>query len=100
MMLDYRYIIYNAQTSGAEANSLVQTQMRLLREGKPVFIGKVVPLEVSKQPNPKRISTGGRLRMGPELVSGDYVLQVTVTNTTDPKKPRTTTQWIDFEIVK
>lgn len=100
MMLDYRYIIYNAQASGTDANSLVQTQMRLLREGKPVFTGKVVSPDVSQQPNPKRISAGGRLRIGLELSPGDYVLQVVVTNTTDPKKPRTTTQWIDFEIVK
>jgi VWFA-related protein len=100
MMLDYQYIIYNAQGSGTDANPLVQTQMRLLREGKPVFTGKVVSLDVSKQPNPKRISAGGRLRIGPELIPGDYVLQVVVTNNTDPKKSRTTTQWIDFEIVK
>jgi VWFA-related protein len=100
MLLDYRYLIYNAAVSGADANSPLQTQMRLLREGKQVFQGKLVSLDVSKQPNPKRISAGGRLRIGPELIPGDYVLQVIVTNTTDPKKPRATTQWIDFEIVK
>ena len=67
-------------------------------KGSPVFTGKLVSLDVTKQADPKRISAGGRLRIGPELIPGDYVLQVVVTNTTDPKKPRTTTQWIDFEI--
>ncbi len=100
MMLDYRYIIYNAPEGGSASNASIQTQMRLLREGKPVFNGKVIPLDVGKQPNVKRIGTGGRLRIGPELTPGDYVLQVVVTNTTDPKKPRITRQWIDFEIVK
>jgi VWFA-related protein len=100
MMLDYRYIIYNAQANSTDTNPLVQTQMRLLREGKPVFTGKVASLDVIKQLNPKRINAGGRLRIGPDLTLGDYVLQVVVTNTTDPKKPSTTTQWIDFEIVK
>jgi hypothetical protein len=100
MVLDYQYLIYNAQTTGADATTPVQTQMRLLREGKPVFTGKTVTLDLTKQPNHKRISAGGRLRIGPELVPGDYVLQVIVTNTADPKKPRTSTQWIDFEIVK
>ena len=33
MMLDYRYKIYNAQTSGSDKNPQVQTQMRLLRDG-------------------------------------------------------------------
>ena len=73
-------------------------QMRLLREGKAVFTGKVVPLDVSKESNPKRVSTGGRLRLGPELTPGDYVLHVAVKNATDPKKPRIASQWIDFEI--
>ncbi|HEY5885298.1 MAG TPA: hypothetical protein VIT88_11460, partial [Pyrinomonadaceae bacterium] len=97
MMIDYRFIVYNAQT---DANTPLQTQMRLLREGKTVFSGKVVSLEVSKEPNPKRISSGGRLRIGPDLTPGDYVLHVVVKNTTDPKKPRIASQWIDFEIVK
>ena len=92
-MLDYRFLIYNATAGGTEM------QMRLLREGKEVFTGKVVPLDVTKEPNPKRISTGGRLRLGPDLTPGEYVLHVAVTNTTDPKKPRVASQWIDFEIV-
>jgi hypothetical protein len=96
MMIDYRFIIYNAQV---DPNTPLQMQMRLLREGKPVFAGKVVSLDVSKEPNPKRINTGGRLRLGPDLVPSDYVLQVVVGNTTDPKKPRNASQWIDFEIV-
>lgn len=96
MMLDYRYLIYNAQ--GGDPDSL-QTQMRLLRDGKPVFTGKSVPLDISKAPNPKRINSGGQLRLGPELTPGDYVLHITVRNTTDPKKPRIASQWIDFQIV-
>jgi VWFA-related protein len=95
MMIDYRYIIYNAEAS---ANAPVQTQMRLLRDGKPVFTGKLASLDVSKEANPKRISTGGRLRLGPDLIPGDYVLQVVVKNSTDPKKPRIASQWIDFQI--
>ncbi len=95
-MIDYRFLVYNAQAGGTEP---VQMQMRLLREGKPVFTGKVVSLDVSKESNPKRISTGGRLRLGPDLTPGNYVLLVAVRNTTDPKKPRVASQWIDFEIV-
>jgi VWFA-related protein len=95
MMIDYRYIIYNAE---ATANAPVQTQMRLLRDGKPVFTGKLASLDASKEANPKRISTGGRLRLGPDLTPGDYVLHVVVNNSSDPKKPRTASQWIDFQI--
>ena len=96
MMIDYRFLLYNATATGAEP---VQMQMRLLRDGKPVFTGKLVSLDLSKEPNPKRVSTGGRLRLGPDLTPGDYVLHVAVKNTTGPKKARVASQWIDFEIV-
>ncbi len=96
-MLDYRFLIYNAQVSGGTGP--MQMQMRLLREGKPVFTGKVVPLDLSKDANPKRISTGGRLRLGSDLTPGDYILHVAVKDVTNPRKPRIASQWIDFQIV-
>jgi hypothetical protein len=99
MMLDYRYIVYNAQTSADKALK-VQTQMRLVRDGQTVFTGKVVPLDATQQSDPKRLNVAGRLRIGPELTPGDYVLQVFVTDTSVPTKPRAATQSIDFEIVK
>ena len=95
-MIDYRFLLYNAQAGGADS---LQMQMRLLRDGQPVFTGKTVSLDLSKEPNPKRMNTGGRLRLGPDLTPGNYVLHVAVRNTTDPKKPRVASQWIDFEIV-
>ena len=91
MMLDYRLIVYNAVAGASEP---VEMQMRLLRDGKLVFTGKLVPLEVSKEADPHRISTGGRLRLGPDLTPGNYVLHVAVKN-----KARVASQWIDFEIV-
>jgi hypothetical protein len=90
-MLNYQFLIYNAQAGGSEP---VQVQMRLLRDGKEVFTGKVVPLDISKEPNPKRVNTGGQIRLGSELTSGNYVLHVAV-----KKKSRVASQWIDFEIV-
>ncbi|MCA1605493.1 MAG: hypothetical protein LC775_08510, partial [Acidobacteria bacterium] len=48
MMLDYRYNIYNAQT-GADKLPMVQTQMRLFRDGQPLFTGKVLSLNANKQ---------------------------------------------------
>ena len=90
-MIDYGLLIYNAQAGGTEP---VQMQMRLLREGQPVFTGQVVPVDISKEANPKRVSTGGRLRLGPDLTPGNYVLHVEV-----KKKARVASQWIDFEII-
>ncbi len=99
MLLDYRYNVYNAQRR-SENNVSVQTQMRLFRDGQPVFSGKVIPLALEQQSDSRRINAGGRIRLGPELVPGSYILQVVATDTFVPTKPVMATQWIDFEIVK
>jgi len=41
----------------------------------------------------------GELSLGPDLVPGDYALQVTVTDNAEPKHPAVASQWIDFQIV-
>ncbi|HEX8476573.1 MAG TPA: VWA domain-containing protein [Pyrinomonadaceae bacterium] len=99
MMIDYRYNIYGAQLDPQQGRPQLQTQMRLFREGQSAFNGKLMPLDVSQQRDMKRLSAIGRLRIGPELTPGEYVLQVTVTDTLAPKGRQTATQWIDFEIV-
>ena len=97
-MLDYRYQIYNAQAD-ASGRPQVQTQMRLFRDGQQVFGGRVLPLDTSSQKDLKRLAAAGRLRLGPELTPGSYLLQVTVMDTLAPEKHRVATQWMDFEIV-
>jgi VWFA-related protein len=97
-MLDYRYNIYNAALDPA-GKPQVQTQMRLFRDGQPVFTGKLMPLDTSKQPDLKRLGAVGRLRLGPEMVPGQYTIQVTVTDALAPKSRQTVSQWGDFEIV-
>lgn len=99
VMLDYRYNVFNAKLDNAGL-AQIQTQMRLFREGKPVFTGKLQPLDASQQTNMKRLSLAGRLRVGPELTPGEYVLQVGVTDKLAPKGQGTVTQWIDFEITR
>jgi VWFA-related protein len=100
MILNYSYTIYNAQPDGSGRPQL-QTQMKLFREGKEVFTGKVLPLSAEKQADMKRLEAGGRLLVGGNLAPGEYVLQVTVTDAlAKSKRHGTSTQWIDFEIVK
>ncbi|MET0623196.1 MAG: VWA domain-containing protein [Pyrinomonadaceae bacterium] len=99
MFLDYRYAIYNAQPDPATNRPQVTTQMRLFRDGQPVFTGRVLPLDASQQEDVKRLGAGGRLRLGPDLTPGSYVLQVVVEDIKAKGKYRTATQWIDFEIV-
>jgi VWFA-related protein len=97
-MLDYRYNIYHAALD-AGGKPQIQTQMRLYRDGQPVFTGKLMPLDTSNQSDVKRLGAVGRLRLGQEMLPGQYTLQVTVTDALAPESGRTATQWGDFEIV-
>lgn len=98
MTIDYRYNIYNTKRSGSFPK--IQTQMRLLREGQTVFNGRVLPFDASGQTDLRRLSAVGRLRLGPELVPGNYILQVTVTDLLAPPERQVAVRWIDFEIVQ
>lgn len=102
MILNYGYTIYNAQIDRATGRPQLQTQMRLFRDGRQVFTGKVLPYDSSQQTDMKRLNAGGRIRVGPDLVPGQYILQVVVTDLLikDKSRPASATQVIDFEVVK
>jgi hypothetical protein len=98
--LQYSVIVYNARLDKATAKPQLQTQVRFFRDGALVFSGKEQPLGETSQPDSKRIAVLGAVRLGGELIPGEYVLQITVTDPLADEKHRVATQWIDFEIVK
>lgn len=100
MFLSYSYTIYNAALDDSKKPQL-QTQMRLFRDGKDVFTGQPLTFNPGKQTDMKKLDAGGRLIVGTALTPGQYVLQVTVTDAlAKNKRYGTSSQWIDFEIVK
>ena len=98
--LQYSVIVYNARLDRATAKPQLQKQVRFFRDGALVFSGKVQPLGETSQPDPKRIAILGAVKLGGDLIPGEYVLQITVTDPLADEKHRVATQWIDFEIVK
>jgi VWFA-related protein len=104
MVLDYGYVIYNAQLDKATNKPQLTTQMRIFRDGKPIFTGRISPFDLTGQTGTKRFIAGGRFQVGAEMTPGDYALQVIVTDELIKEKSkdkrRTATQWIDFEVVK
>lgn len=100
MELDYGFLIYNARLDPKTKQPQLEAQVLLLKDGKQIFAGRIVPLEVRGQPDLKHIRAAGRLRLGPELTSGEYVLQVIVIDKLAKEKYRTATQWMDFELAK
>jgi hypothetical protein len=99
-LLDYGFVIYNAQLDKVKKQPQLQTQVRLLREGQEVFAGRVNPFDSTGQADLKQLTAGGRLQVGTALAPGPYILEVIVTDQLAKDKFRTATQWIDFEVVK
>ena len=98
--MQYGYAIYNAQLDKATGRPQIQTQVRLFRDGNQIFAGRVLPFNPGAQMDLKRLWAGGGINLGTDLVPGEYILQVIVTDPLAKEKYRTATQWIDFEIVK
>jgi VWFA-related protein len=92
---EFVYIIYNARQA-----SQLTAQTRLYHEGKMIFSPAPVVVSVQGQSDPQRLVAGGVLQLASDMPPGDYVLQIIVTDPADKQKPRVTSQWIDFEIVK
>lgn len=98
--VQYEFVIYNAKLDTATNAPKLETQVRLLKDGKETYTGQVKPFKVLQTSDLKRIAAGGALRLGPELVPGEYVLQVIVRDGLAREKQNTVHQWIDLEIVK
>jgi VWFA-related protein len=98
--VDYGFLIYNAQLDQKTKKPQLETQLVLLKDGKQVFAGKLIPLTVGEEPDWKHIPASGRLRLGDDLAPGEYMLQILVADRLAKEKDRWATQWMDFEIVK
>jgi hypothetical protein len=76
----------------------LKVQVRLFRDGQPLFTGKEIPLSAANQTDLKRITTVGALQLGTQMQPGEYVLQIIVTDLIADGKYRTAAQSIDFDI--
>jgi hypothetical protein len=100
MLMEYLFIIYNARPDKTTSKPQLIEQVRLFRDGKPVFTGKENTLNFPDVVDQKRLITSGGIQLGTDLIPGEYVLQVIVKDLLADEKHRTVTQWMDFEIIK
>lgn len=98
LVMEFGYMIYDAQLDKATQRPQLQTQIRLFRDGRQVFVGNVLSFDPGAQADLRRLSAGGRLQLGTDMQPGNYVLQVVVTDLLAKEKQRIAAQWIDFEI--
>lgn len=100
MFMRYGFVIYNARLDKTTRQPELQVQMRLYRDGQPVFTGKVQPFALSNPSDLNRLSADGGITLGADLIPGEYVLQVIVNDLLVDEKHRSASQWLDFQIVK
>ncbi|HEV7889764.1 MAG TPA: VWA domain-containing protein [Pyrinomonadaceae bacterium] len=98
--LFYNFAVYNARADKATAKPRLTLQARLFRDGREVYSGRQMPVAAGSQTDTRHVLAGGRMSLGPQAALGEYVLQVVVTDAPAGERPRTATQWIDFEIVE
>ena len=99
MFLNFACLIYNTRRDSTKLRPQVTTQVRLFHDGQQVFIGDPVPLDMSQQKDMARLVIARRLWLGTILTPGDYILHLTVTDSSVSGSPRTETRWLDFRIV-
>ena len=78
-ILQYSFVIYNSHLDKVTGQPHLSTQLRLFHDGQVVFTGKEFALEV-KQADLKRIMAGGAIKLGADMIPGEYVLQLTITD--------------------
>lgn len=96
-ILGYSFKIYNAEVDKATRQPKLTVQVRLYREGQVVIEGTPQDAELERQSDMTRISDYGYLRLQPETLAGDYALQIVIT---DLNANKSTSQWIDFEVIR
>ena len=93
--LHFAFLTYNATST----SNLVM-QAKLFRDGKAVYSGQEMPINVGNQADPSRLLVNGSLRLRPDLELGSYYLQVVITDKSAKSKMAPVVQWIDFDVVR
>lgn len=98
MTMSYGFFVYNAHSEKGAAPQLI-AQAILFHDGKPVFTGRQIPVNLDGQTDWKRLIGGGAIQLGNDMTPGDYMLQVIVTDTTADKNHQLASQSMDFTIM-
>ncbi|MCI0488839.1 MAG: VWA domain-containing protein [Blastocatellia bacterium] len=96
----YDLLILNAKPDKKTKEPQLEAQVFVLRDGRVLYTGKRSALKFAASPGKKPLPVAGSLTLGANIEPGEYILQVVVTDKLAKEKYRTTTQWIDFQIVK
>jgi VWFA-related protein len=99
MLLTYAYLIYNARLDKLTHQPRLQTQIRLFRDDKLIYTGKVLPVDAKGQTDMTKLATAGTMQIGSSEMPGAYFLELRVSDLLADNKYSTSIGWIDFELV-
>lgn len=98
-VLRYGFDVYNAKLDGSRKPSL-QSRIRVFRDGELVLDGQSIPVDLNGQIDMKRVQLSGAVSLSKEMLPGDYILQVIVTDALAKKKEQVTAQHVQFEVMQ
>jgi hypothetical protein len=96
-IIGYSYKIYNAELDKVTRQPKLTVQVRIYRGGQVNTEGVPQAIQFETQADMTRLSDYGYVGLPAEALAGDYALQVIIK---DLQSNKTTSQWIDFEVVK
>jgi hypothetical protein len=98
-VLRYGVEIYNAKLA-ANQQPQIRLQTRVFHDRKMVFESEERILDLSSQSSSKEPVFTDAVSLGENLLPGDYVLQVIVTDGLAKEKKRLATQYVQFEVLE
>jgi len=96
-ILRYGVEVLNIKSNGKKPMDL-QIQTRVFHERKPVFQSPETRIDLSTA-SLGPILHSGAIELGDNLLPGDYVLQLIVTDSSASKKKSVATQYVQFEVL-
>jgi len=97
--VDYGLTILNAKT-GSNGRPDLSYTTRIFRNGELFFDGRQKPVPVTAGTDPQRVGLSSSLMLEGGVATGDYVLQIIVTDNLVKGKKRVATQFVQFEVVE
>jgi VWFA-related protein len=95
----YGFVIYNPRLDPASAQPQLTTQVRIFRDGQPVFTGRAQRFTLNNPADITRLSAASAIKLGADMTPGEYVLQVIVSDLLAGDKYAVASRWVDFRIV-
>ncbi len=98
--LVYAFNIYNAHVDKRTGKTQLKTQLRIYRDGELIFSSAEEAFLSLDQSDPKRLLGAGVVQMGSQMIPGEYVIQILITDLLAKQKENVTSQWIDFDVIQ